>query len=541
MSQNSALLDPWGANRLRALLAPTGALPEALLAQAERLADERGERIIRVLTRAGLVAEPKLAALLAKALGLPPAQPAVLAAASTPPAEISQRFLREADMLPLAAHPDRLVLALSDPLDDAAIEAVRLAAGRPLDLHIACAADIDAAWSRLAGSPPAAAVTVAPHNSLAHERLADLSSDAPVIRLVNQLIATAVDQGASDIHLEPMDHRLRIRTRIDGLLHEQPDAPAPHAEAMVSRLKVMARLNIAEHRIAQDGRIRMVVRGREIDLRVATMPGLHGEAVVLRILNQQLVALDFAAMGFTPDHIATIGGLLTRSRGILLVTGPTGSGKTTTLYAALDQLNHPSRKILTVEDPIEYHLPGIHQLQIHPQIGLDFAAALRAFLRQDPDVMMVGEIRDRDTADIAVRAALTGHLILSTLHTNSAAAAVTRLRDMGIAPPLIAETVGAVIAQRLLRRLCPHCHGDLLRAPACPGCEGRRYRGRTAIVEILPFTDAIRRQIIEGADSARIEATAAAEGMLTMHQHGLARISTGDTTAEELYRVTQSG
>src|SRR5439155_16265504 len=289
------------------------------------------------------------------------------------------------------------------------------------------------------------------------ERLKDLASEAPVIRLVNQLIARAVETRASDVHLEPFSDRLRVRYRYDGVLHEVEAPPAGLHAAVVSRIKIMARLDIAERRLPQDGRIRLTVRGHEIDFRVSTVPSLHGESVVLRVLDRSAVDLDYAKLGLPDDIIQGLQDALNLPNGMVLVTGPTGSGKTTTLYTGLLQLNSVARNIITVEDPIEYQLAGINQIQVKPQIGLDFVNLLRSILRQDPNVIMIGEIRDLATAEIAVQAALTGHLVLSTLHTNSAAATVTRLRDMGVEDYLIAATLKGVLAQRLVRRLCPSC------------------------------------------------------------------------------------
>ncbi len=520
---------------LRALLTSAHPIADADWARAADLAEARGERLALVLTRLGLIGEPELAACLANGLGLRLLDPAELPARALAQPRLMPRFLQAAAMIPLAQTPSRLVLAVVDPLDTDAIAAVGFAVGLEIELRVGCAADIDAAWHRLyAGThTPARA---APDQTAAQERLGDLASDAPVIRLVNQMIASAVDLRASDIHLEPLPARLRLRVRIDGVLRELADPPAEAAAAMISRLKVMARLNIAEHRLPQDGRIRLAVRGRDIDLRVATTPGVHGEGMVLRVLNQMQVALDFAAMGMEPPLAARLEALLDRPHGIILATGPTGSGKTTTLYAALARLNQIERKILTIEDPIEYLLPGVSQLQIRPQIGLGFAPALRAFLRQDPDVMMVGEIRDNETAEVAAQAALTGHLILSTLHTNSAAAAVTRLFDLGLAEYLVAETLRGVLAQRLVRRCCDACTPRSM--SGCARCGGSGFFGRTAIMEIMPITAPIRGLILQRADATRIEAQAIAEGMVSMHAHGLEKLARGQTTAQELQRAT---
>ena len=393
------------------------------------------------------------------------------------------------------------------------------------------------------------------------DRLRDSSSEAPVIRLVNFLISKAVETRASDIHIEPMDGDVRIRYRIDGVLHEAEAPPESLRQSIVSRVKVMAKLDIAERRLAQDGRIRIAVRGQEIDLRVSTNPTIHGEGVVLRVLDRGNLKLDFTALGFDEAPLARYRSVLQRPHGIMLVTGPTGSGKTTTLYASLLELNTSESKILTVEDPVEYQLRGVNQLQVKPQIGLTFANALRSFLRQDPDIMMVGEIRDLETAQIAVQAALTGHLILSTLHTNDAPSAVTRLLDMGVDDYLITSTVNGILGQRLVRTLCPACKQAyeaspeliarvgldqlsaegvrLYRACGCPECAGTGYRGRSSIVELLVVSDPIRQLILQRADASVIREKAVEEGMETMYDNGLRKALAGITTVEEVHRVTR--
>jgi general secretion pathway protein E len=393
------------------------------------------------------------------------------------------------------------------------------------------------------------------------ERLRDMSSDAPIIRLVNGTIARAVEARASDIHFEPAERSLRVRFRVDGILQDIETLPERMSAPLTSRIKIMAKLNIAERRLAQDGRIRFAVRGQEIDFRVSTMPTLHGESVVLRILDRGSLKLDFAALGFDDDVLADYLPILQRPHGILLVTGPTGSGKTTTLYTSLSALDRDELKILTIEDPIEYQLEGINQTQVKPQIGLTFAGALRAFLRQDPDVIMVGEIRDLETAEIAVQAALTGHMILSTLHTNDAASAVTRLLDMGVENYLITSTVNAVLAQRLVRTLCPHCREPYEAGPeliksygfepieghairlfhpgGCPACRGTGFQGRTTITELLLVSDAIRELILSRAEAQEIQRVAIAEGMRTMFADGMRKALAGATTLEEVIRVTR--
>ena len=394
------------------------------------------------------------------------------------------------------------------------------------------------------------------------EQLKELASEAPVIKMVNHLINQAVESGASDIHIEPFEAMLKVRYRIDGLLREVDAPPTRSTAAVISRIKIMANLNIAERRLAQDGRFKVRVRGKEIDLRISTVPTMYGESVVMRLLHRDDVALNFRALGFSPELETRILDILAQPHGILLVTGPTGSGKSTTLYAALRHLNTPERKILTVEDPVEYNIEGINQMQVKPQIGLTFSNALRSIVRQDPDVIMIGEMRDKETAAIAVQSALTGHLVLSTLHTNDAAGSITRLLDMGVEDYLLTSTVNAVLGQRLVRSLCHHCReaytptdelvlrlglrryaGDgpvtLYQAVGCEHCGHSGYRGRNAIVELLVMTDAIRQLVLKHCDAGEITRVAAKAGMLSMLDDGLRKAMAGETTIEEVRRVTQ--
>jgi general secretion pathway protein E len=380
-----------------------------------------------------------------------------------------------------------------------------------------------------------------------------------VIRLVNQIIARAVETQASDIHIEPFEDRLRVRYRHDGVLHEAEAPPPRLAAAITSRIKIMARLDIAERRQPQDGRIKLAVRGHEVDFRVSTIPSLHGETVVLRILDRTSVVFDYAKLGLPASVVAPLSTALDLPNGIVLVTGPTGSGKTTTLYTGLLALNSIERKIVTVEDPIEYHLAGISQIQVKPQIGLNFASLLRSILRQDPDVIMVGEIRDLETAQIAVQAALTGHLVLSTLHTNSAAATITRLRDMGVEDYLLTAVLRGILAQRLVRRLCTECRREVPAAPeiirrfnlearvterpirlwhaaGCPHCRFTGYRGRQAIGELLVPDAELEQLVFSRADQNAIERAAVAAGMRTMFEAGIEAALAGETTLEELTR-----
>jgi general secretion pathway protein E len=517
------------------------------------------------------VSERDVAETIAALLELP------MAATEDYPAEpiledrLSLKFLKEAKVLPLADQDDSLALAMVDPLNDYAADAASFAADKPIARFVAYPADFEMAFDRLYGGGRSeiehiSAGTASRGDSSAAEdveRIKDSASEAPVIRLVNLLITRAVEARASDIHIEPMNGELVVRYRIDGELQDVESPPARLSAAIVSRVKIMASLNIAERRLAQDGRTRFAVRGKEIDFRVSTLSTIHGESVVLRILDRSTLNLDFAALGFDEPVVRPIRDLLNRPFGIMLVTGPTGSGKTTTLYTGLLELNTRHRKILTIEDPVEYQLDGVNQVQVKPQIGITFASALRSFLRQDPDVMMVGEIRDLETAQVAVQAALTGHVILSTLHTNDAASAITRLLDMGVEDFLLTSTIGGVVAQRLVRLLCQNCRepyevlpelADRMqiaprpdgrahiawRARGCAQCSGTGYFGRSSIVEVLTIDDAVRQLVLAHADTTTIRRQAIAGGMRTMHLHGMAKVLEGQTSMEEVLRATRT-
>ena len=538
------------------------------LERALQLADESDESLDVLLVRLGLVAESEVADAYAACLGIPRLAGVDLPSQKIEIEGISPDFLKGSRVLPFDLDENGLGLAMSNPLDAFALEAVAYAAGCKVRPFVAAQREIEATIERLyfenealANAELESEPSVSSGDDI--DRLRDLASEAPVIRLVQRLVTQAIERKASDIHIEPMEDRLSVRYRIDGLLREVETFPAQLKMSVVSRIKIMAHLNIAERRLPQDGRISLTVHGRETDFRIATSPTLHGESVVLRILDRRDVALDFVALGFEGASLEKMRKALGQPHGILLVTGPTGSGKTTTLYAALKELNSPDRKILTAEDPIEYTLERVNQVQVKPQIGHDFAHALRSFLRQDPDVIMVGEIRDAETARIGIQAALTGHLLLSTLHTNSAAGAVTRLLDMGIEDYLLSSTLTLVIGQRLVRRLCPKCRtpyaapepllkrfgvfeipggGEaiLYKPKGCTACGGSGYAGRVAITEVLEIGEDIQKLILAKADTGAIERCATAAGMRTMNQDGIHKALVGLTTVEEVLRVTQN-
>jgi general secretion pathway protein E len=552
--------------RLADYLLRAGKLKPADVEKTSQLAMEGRQSFGLVLTRTGLVADREIASAYSELLGRP-----LLADDDIPVARLAEHrykeiFLRDAKLLPLAGDGDALRLATADPENRFAIDALSLAAGKPVALWIGTPAQIerglDISFGKEAAADELAADANETHDdSDSVDRLRDLASEAPVVRLVNMIIQRAIEARASDIHVEPAAGSLRVRYRIDGVLQEIEAPPSRSAAAVVSRIKLMAKMNIAERRLPQDGRVHVRVQGAPIDLRVSTVPTIDGESVVLRILDQERAALDLAALGFDDASTDTLQRVIGLPHGIVLVTGPTGSGKTTTLYALLRRLNSHERKILTIEDPVEYQLEGINQIQVKPQIGLDFPNALRSIVRQDPDVIMVGEMRDLETARIAVQSALTGHLVFSTLHTNDAGSSVTRLLDMGVEDYLVTSSVNAIVAQRLVRRLCTQCRAPfdppqalierlglaalaatgsvaLCAAKGCSTCEGTGYRGRTVIAEVLVISEALRRAILERKDGKELERLAVAEGMTNMKADGLRKALAGVTTIEEVTRVT---
>jgi general secretion pathway protein E len=552
-----------------ALLVERGQVSATDVERAARLQSETGERLDVILTKLGLIAERELAEALGAYLDIPVVGPADYPVEPVLAERIGGKFIKEHRIIPLADTPEGVVVVMANPLDPYIGQAIQLVADKPALTRIGVPAEIEAAYERLYGSERGAIGDIFDDAARGGEegteddiaRLADLASEAPVIRLVNMLISRAVEMRASDIHIEPFERLLKVRYRVDGVLRDVESPPQQLRAAVTSRIKIMAKLNIAERRLPQDGRIRLAIRGKEIDLRVSTVPTMHGESVVMRVLDAGAEALDFPSLGFGQKALKTYIKLLDEPIGILMVTGPTGSGKTTTLYTSLKRFNTGDRKVVTVEDPVEYQIEGINQMQVKPQIGLTFANALRSILRHDPDVIMVGEIRDLDTAQIAVQAALTGHKVLSTLHTNDAASTITRLLDMKVDGYLVASTLNGVVAQRLVRTLCTKCReprqaipealrelgldpskiGDvrLHQAKGCPACDGTGYRGRTGIHETLVMTDALRAEILRRAEARRIQQVAVSEGMRTMYRDGLDKALAGVTTVEEVLRVTR--
>jgi general secretion pathway protein E len=548
-------------------------LKDGDLARARQLQAESDLGLLALLGRLGLVSERDHAEACAEVLELPLLDARQLP--DTPPEALpeiqalSPRFLKQFHVCPLGEQGGSIELWSADPYDDYATEAVRLATGCQVRLRVGLRSEIDDVIERWFGqgrSAMGAIVETADSETGAAddiETLRDLASEAPVIRLVNLVIQHAVELRASDIHVEPFENRLKVRYRVDGVLVEGESPPAKLTAAVISRIKIMARLNIAERRLPQDGRIQLRVQGKELDLRVSTVPTAHGESVVMRLLDRETVVFDYHRLGFTEEFLPQFRKVLELPHGILLVTGPTGSGKTTTLYTALSQLNTADVKIITVEDPIEYQIEGINQIQAKPQIGLDFANALRSIVRQDPDIIMIGEMRDLETARIAIQSALTGHLVLSTLHTNNAAGGITRLLDMGVEDYLLTSTINGILAQRLVRRL-EQQHAEkypatpeeiekfglrrlqpegeiFLYRPRPSSLAPTGYLGRTTIVEFLVMNDELRRAVMRRAGMGEIEQLARTAGMRTMFEDGLSKALRGETTIEEVLRVTEEG
>jgi len=537
----------------------------ALLAQAEM-----GDLFGRVLVKLGLVSELDFAQALSQQLDIP-----LLTAADYPEEPlhldaVAADFLASNAVVPVAVTEGGVRFAAAVPQDRFAARALAMALDRPVDIALGLESDIARALERyLRGQEDdeeredIADQFAGQSDDEFIEHLRDLASEAPVIRLVNQVIHRALDMGASDIHVEPFEDGLHLRYRVDGVLQEYADPPPPSlAPAIASRIKLLSHMNIAERRLPQDGRIMTRVKGHELDLRVSTIPTVHGESIVMRVLDRESIRLSLSDMGFSPDTLERYQGLLTRPHGVLLVTGPTGSGKTTTLYASLASIDSQRLKIITVEDPVEYQLNGINQIQVQAQIELTFARALRSILRQDPDIIMIGEMRDTETAQIGVQSALTGHLVLSTLHTNTAAGAITRLEDMGVERYLITSSVNGVLAQRLVRTLCSTCKeavelGDtaiaryglkrflpagqrsVYQAQGCDHCLQTGYIGRTAIHELFLLDSDMHEVIMGGADATQLHSAARRQGMITLYEDGLRKVVLGETSLEEVMRVTQ--
>ena len=543
-------------------------LKPADLKRAETYQEQHGGDLVGLLVRLGLVSERDVAEAEADLLDLPLLRSDDLPSDAPELPSISVRYLKQNLILPIAESNGDLTVVMANPRDEFARRALAMASGKNIVTQVGIASEIENGIEKLLGGGRSAMGQIVDNLDTDDEsdledveHLRDLASEAPVIRLVNLVLQRAVEARASDIHIEPFENRLKVRYRVDGVLQEVEAPPSKSTAAVISRIKIMARLNIAERRLPQDGRIMHRVQGKELDLRVSTVPTSHGESVVMRILDRESIVLDFASLGFDQGLKKSFIKALEMPHGIILVTGPTGSGKTTTLYTALSALNTPARKIITVEDPVEYQLEGINQIQAKSSIGLDFAHALRAIVRQDPDVIMIGEMRDLETAKIAIQSALTGHLVLSTIHTNDAAGGVTRMMDMGVEDYLLTSTVNAILAQRLVRTLDPEHREPYELLPELAKEIGLTalveqdsyvvyrpvpseeipsgYRGRTSILELLSMSDPVRRLIMQRGTAGEIQDLAVSEGMRTMYQDGLNKCLLGVTTLDEVLRVTQ--
>jgi general secretion pathway protein E len=550
----------------------------AAISRAMRAAKAASERLDLVLVKLGLVSERDLGLAYSLFCNLPLIGTDDFPNRAILADRLKPSFLKANRLLPIAFDGSTLLIAATDPFIGEPAKAISFMLDADVELAVIVPEDIEQGFRTLYGDGGAesidtqddamhvAALLGAGGGEFDVERLRDIANEAPVIRLVNQIISRAVERGASDIHVEPGRDSIAVRYRIDGFLQQERSVPSALRAALTTRLKIMAKLDIAERRLPHDGRIKTAVRGVEIDIRVSTLPTVFGESIVLRILDRSRVELDFTLLGLDRETQTSLQKLMSLPNGIILVTGPTGSGKTTTLYTALKHLNRPELKLFTVEDPIEYQLAGINQIQVQPQIGLDFPLALRSILRQDPDIIMIGEIRDIETARIAIQAALTGHLVFSTLHTNSAVAAIARLIDIGLERYLLASTVSGVMAQRLVRKLCEACarphqghprlHEDLKghmpsrtvadfsrmrEAVGCDACGGTGYRGRAAICELLVIDDAMRTGLgRRSQDQRTLEELARGSGFRTLYEDGLAKVASGETTLEEVLRVTRA-
>jgi general secretion pathway protein E len=541
--------------RLGEILIERRSITQEDLDRALELQAERGDKLGKILVDLGFAAQRDVLSALSAELGIP------LLSIDGPPAvspeieALSPKFLRQFRCLPVALHDHTVTLAMADPLDFETRSTVSSCTGLTVNAGLAAEQEILDAIDRYYGQTAKnEAEAVAPSADAEDlEHLRDMASEAPVIRLVNAMIAQAVEKRASDIHIEPFEKEFRIRYRIDGVLVSQDPPPREMKAAIISRVKLMARLNIAERRLPQDGRIKIKTLGREVDLRVSTLPTLYGESVVMRLLDRSAGDFyDLERLGFDSHMLSRMQYYTSLPHGIFLVTGPTGSGKSTTLYSALKRINQTDKKIITIEDPVEYQMDGINQIHVNPQIGLTFAQGLRHIVRQDPDVIMVGEIRDRETADIAIRAALTGHFVYSTLHTNDAPSAITRLADMGVENYLMTSSLVAVLAQRLVRVICNECKApgetaltpdgenvSAFRGAGCDHCFGSGFHGRVGIFELMELNEELRGVIMRNEDASKITVCARRHGMRNLREDGWLKVRNGITTPEEVTRVTQ--
>ena len=510
--------------------------------QAEK--NKTGLPLRKALIKLGIISEEDLVDFTSKALEVPRIELKNFVIDPKLIDLVPESLARKYQLIPILKIVNTLTCAMVDLFDITALDEIVLKTGLSIEPVLATEAEIGKALDKYyCGKEDLSAAIndleskkedVRPLSDLESSRLKEMGEEAPVVKLVNTIIAQAVKEGSSDIHIEPEEDALKIRFRIDGILHEKKSAPKQSHPALISRLKILGGLNIAEHRKPQDGRFQMKIENREIDIRVACVPTIYGENIVLRLLDATNILLGLKEIGLGEQTLERYQEVLNKTNGIILVTGPTGSGKTTTLYASLNSIKSPQKGIVTIEDPVEYHLPGIRQIQVDPQVNLTFAQGLRAILRQDPNVIMVGEIRDLETAEVSIQAALTGHLVLATLHTNNAAGAVTRLLDLGVEPFLLSSSINAVIAQRLIRIFCLGCKGK-----GCEACLNTGYKGRTAIYEVMVMNEKIRALTMKRSSMDEIQREAVSGGMRTLRYDGLAKVGEGITSQQEVFRVTQ--
>ncbi|MBI1993548.1 MAG: type II secretion system ATPase GspE [Deltaproteobacteria bacterium] len=556
--------------RLEERLVERGLVSAQEMERILKLQQEQQAPLARLVVELGFVSEDDLLPVLSDHLGIPLVSLKDFPLGPLPVEALldAVEFLKFAKMAPVKAEGAELLVATPDPTGLSRLHALELATGLKVKPVLAKEKEVTARIETLFGNGEAVTGLAAARDREGGvdeeevEHLRDLASEVPVIRLVNQMLGRALEGRASDIHIEPFENQLKVRYRIDGILHEIDPPPRHLKAAIISRLKILAQLNIAERRLPQDGRIKVKIAGKDVDLRISTVPTLYGESVVIRLLERAQIFTDLESLGFPPAVLQRFSEMISKPHGMILVTGPTGSGKTTTLYGALQKINDPGKKIITIEDPVEYELGGVNQIQVKPQIGLTFANGLRSIVRQDPDIIMVGEIRDFETAEIAVQAALTGHLVLSTLHTNDAAGAISRLLEMGVQDYLLASSLLGVLAQRLVRRLCQACRKEapfnefsfpisdftrqnekppatLWQAAGCEACSGTGYLGRVGIFELLPASAEICKLIVQRADANAIRSLASAQGMRLLREDGWQKACQGGTDVAEVLRVTR--
>jgi type IV pilus assembly protein PilB len=561
--------------RLGELLVKRGLLTAAQLSKATEEQNASGAALSAVLTKLGLIGETDLAACLQKEYRLSLVDPSALNIPAEVLRLIPATLVQRHHLIPINLSGSSLTVAMSDPSNLVAINEVKFLTGYDVKIAVACVSSIttaieehfeqEAAYDEVLTELETDddVEVLAKSEDIDLKELEKATEDAPVVRLVNAVLTDAIKRRASDVHLEPFERMFRVRLRVDGVLEEIMRPPLKLKNAITSRIKVMASLDIAERRLPQDGRIKLKLgRGQEMDFRVSVLPTLFGEKIVLRLLDKSNLQLDMTKLGFEDGQLKDFKDSISKPYGMVLVTGPTGSGKTTTLYSALSELNKIASNISTAEDPVEFNLVGINQVQIHEEIGFSFANALRAFLRQDPDIIMVGEVRDFETAEIAIKAALTGHLVLSTLHTNDAPSTINRLLNMGVEPFLVASSVNLILAQRLARVICSNCSGPVELPPqalldigvaredigmfaccqgaGCSQCHGTGYRGRIALYEVMPVSEELRDLVLNGASAAEIKRTAVSLGMKTLRQSAITKLKEGVTTVAEVVRVTMA-